>query len=223
MQQVAARFLFSTTSSAMKTTASPSDFLDLSASLPFSASVPEFLPSAMELSACGFSRRIRDARIAVRSVADHSAIALGVDQAGHQIGVLRSDLQRHMLILGSSGVGKSTLMRRMIAQDLRAGVPVIMVDPHGDLFADVAAEVEAKGFQEAITAAFPETTVQTCIVHLIWHSMNFCSWKDRKAKSSGKQSRKLFSDPPHTADLRPIYEAPTAKEAACQSDAFEEK
>ena len=38
--------------------------------------------------------------------------------------------------------------------------------------------------------------------------MNFCSWKDRKAVA---------------ADLRPIYEAPTAEEAARQLDAFEEK
>jgi transposase-like protein len=38
-----------------------------------------------------------------------------------------------------------------------------------------------KGFPEAINAAFPETTVQTCIVHLVRHSLNFCSWKDRKA------------------------------------------
>ncbi len=79
-----------------------------------------------------------------------------------------------------------------------------------------------KGFPEAITAAFPETTVQTCIVHLIRHSMNFVrrensaprcflillTWKDRKAVA---------------ADLRPIYEAPTAGEAARQLDAFEEK
>jgi putative transposase len=80
-----------------------------------------------------------------------------------------------------------------------------------------------KGFPEAIIAAFPDTTVQTCIVHLIRHSMNFCSWKDRKARSSGKQSPGLFSDPPHTADLRPIYQAPTAEEAARQLDGFEEK
>lgn len=80
-----------------------------------------------------------------------------------------------------------------------------------------------KGFPEAITAAFPETMVRTCIVHLIRHSMNFCSWKDRKTQSSGKQSPGLFSDPPHTADLRLIYEAPTAEEAARQLDAFEEK
>ena len=63
-----------------------------------------------------------------------------------------------------------------------------------------------KGFPEAITAAFPQTMVQTCIVHLIRHSMNFCSWKDRRAVA---------------ADLRPIYEAPTAEEATRQLDAFE--
>src|SRR5438552_13851089 len=38
-----------------------------------------------------------------------------------------------------------------------------------------------KGFPEAITTAFPQTTVQTCIVHLIRNSLAFVSWKDRKA------------------------------------------
>ncbi len=38
-----------------------------------------------------------------------------------------------------------------------------------------------KGFPEAIIAVFPDTAVQTCIVHLIRHSMNFARWKDRKA------------------------------------------
>ena len=65
-----------------------------------------------------------------------------------------------------------------------------------------------KGFPEAITAAFPETTVQTCIVHLVRHSLNFCSWKDRKAVA---------------ADLRLIYKAATADLAADALDAFEEK
>lgn len=37
-----------------------------------------------------------------------------------------------------------------------------------------------KGFPEAINAVFPETIVQTCIVHLIRNSMSFASWKDRK-------------------------------------------
>ena len=37
------------------------------------------------------------------------------------------------------------------------------------------------GFPEAINAVFPETVVQTCIVHLVRHSLDFISWKDRKA------------------------------------------
>ena len=65
-----------------------------------------------------------------------------------------------------------------------------------------------KGFPEAITAAFPDTTVQTCIVHLTRHSLNFCGWKDRKAVA---------------ADLRLIYQAATADLAAEALDAFEEK
>jgi putative transposase len=63
-----------------------------------------------------------------------------------------------------------------------------------------------KGFPEAITAAFPQATVQTCIVHLVRHSLNFCAWKDRKSVA---------------ADLRRIYEAPTADQAAVALNAFE--
>jgi putative transposase len=38
-----------------------------------------------------------------------------------------------------------------------------------------------KGFPEAILAVFPESTVQTCVVHLLRHSLDFVSYKDRKA------------------------------------------
>ena len=65
-----------------------------------------------------------------------------------------------------------------------------------------------KGFPEAITAAFPQAAVQTCIVHLVRHSLNFCAWKDRKAVA---------------VDLRAIYGAVTADQAAAQLDAFEDK
>jgi transposase-like protein len=32
-----------------------------------------------------------------------------------------------------------------------------------------------KGFPDVITAAFPDAPVQTCIVHLARHSLNFCA------------------------------------------------
>ena len=38
-----------------------------------------------------------------------------------------------------------------------------------------------KGFPEAINAVFPEALLQICIVHWIRYSMQFASWKERKA------------------------------------------
>jgi transposase-like protein len=37
-----------------------------------------------------------------------------------------------------------------------------------------------KGMSEALAAVFPQTTLQTCIVHLIRHSLDFANWKERK-------------------------------------------
>ena len=38
-----------------------------------------------------------------------------------------------------------------------------------------------KGLADAIGTAFPRTTVQNCIVHLIRNSLDYAGWKDRKA------------------------------------------
>lgn len=65
-----------------------------------------------------------------------------------------------------------------------------------------------KGFPEAINAVFPQTIVQTCIVHLVRHSLNFCSYKDRKAVA---------------ADLKSIYRAKTAEAAAERLAQFDSK
>jgi putative transposase len=63
-----------------------------------------------------------------------------------------------------------------------------------------------KGLAEAIEVAFPKTTVQTCIVHLIRNSLDYASWKDRKAVA---------------AALKPIYAAASAKAAQEALEAFE--
>ncbi|AFJ88869.1 Transposase, mutator type [Burkholderia sp. KJ006] len=58
-----------------------------------------------------------------------------------------------------------------------------------------------KGLAEAISAAYPRTTVQTCIVHLIRNNLEYASYKDRKALA---------------AALRPVYAA-ASEEAARQA------
>lgn len=63
-----------------------------------------------------------------------------------------------------------------------------------------------KGFPEAINAAFPQTLVQTCIVHLLRNALAYVSWQDRRQV---------------VAALKPIYQAPTADAARLALDAFE--
>lgn len=47
----------------------------------------------------------------------------------------------------------------------------------------------------ASVAAFPDTVVQTCIVHLQRHSLNFASWKDRKAVAAALKDIPLLCFP----------------------------
>ena len=63
-----------------------------------------------------------------------------------------------------------------------------------------------KGMPEALGAVFPATTLQTCIVHLIRNSLDFASWKDRKALASA---------------IKPIYTAVNAEAAEAELHAFE--
>ncbi len=44
-----------------------------------------------------------------------------------------TDRRSHINIIGKTGVGKSTLMHHMIAQDIKAGYGVAVIDPHGAL------------------------------------------------------------------------------------------
>jgi transposase-like protein len=64
-----------------------------------------------------------------------------------------------------------------------------------------------KGMSEALAAIYPTTTLQTCIVHLLRHSLDFANWKERK---------------PLAAALRPIYTAASADAAAAALDVFEQ-
>jgi putative transposase len=63
-----------------------------------------------------------------------------------------------------------------------------------------------KGMSEALAAVYPATTLQTCIVHLLRHSLEFANWKQRK---------------PMAAALRAIYTATSADAALVALDAFE--
>ena len=76
----------------------------------------------------------------------------------------------------------------------------------GDIL--IAAVDGLKGIPEAITSVFPQAQVQTCIVHMVRHSLRFVPWKDRKEVA---------------ADLKAIYRAETTEAAETRLCEFEEK
>jgi putative transposase len=65
-----------------------------------------------------------------------------------------------------------------------------------------------KGFPQAIEAAFPKATVQTCIVHQVRNSLAYVPWQDRKAVAE---------------DLRAIYTANNEEDAQQALSDFERK
>ncbi len=50
-------------------------------------------------------------------------------------------LKRHMLIVGMTGSGKTTMLERMILQDIDAGRWVGLIDPHGDLYEKILHQI----------------------------------------------------------------------------------
>ncbi len=64
-----------------------------------------------------------------------------------------------------------------------------------------------KGFPDAIHAVFPDTLVQSCIVHLIRNSLSFVSYKDRKSVATA---------------LKAIYRAVDDKAGLVELKEFEE-
>ena len=64
------------------------------------------------------------------------------------------------------------------------------------------------GFPDAIQTVFPKAEVQLCVVHMMRNSLNYASWKQRRAVA---------------ADLKPIYQASTVEEAELRLDEFSAK
>ncbi|SHN92992.1 Mobile element protein [Bathymodiolus heckerae thiotrophic gill symbiont] len=65
-----------------------------------------------------------------------------------------------------------------------------------------------KGFPDAINAAFTETHIQLCIVHMVRNSLKYVTWKDYKAV---------------TGDLKQIYKSATEEDAVLALEAFASK
>lgn len=85
-----------------------------------------------------------------------------IPQRGREIGVATSpgrerpialsawDGLRHLHALGPTGTGKSTLLLNLIVQDIEAGRGVVVIEPKGDLIAEVLARIPAARIDDVV-------------------------------------------------------------------------
>ena len=60
-----------------------------------------------------------------------------LEEKKYIFGIKRKDRERHVYVIGKSGVGKSKLLELMVRQDIAYHKGVCVIDPHGDLIDDI--------------------------------------------------------------------------------------
>jgi len=66
------------------------------------------------------------------------------------IRITDDDRRRHLYIVGQTGTGKTVSMKNLIAQDMKNGKGLCVIDPHGDLIDDVLARVPENRLKDVI-------------------------------------------------------------------------
>jgi hypothetical protein len=119
------------------------------------------LPSSPTGALDGFHVRHSRTSVVQTTSADPEpgSILLGVNaHRGLEVPVHLSpqERRRHVYVVGQTGTGKSTLLERMILQDIRGGRGCAVIDPHGDLIDNVLARMPRDRADDVIVLDFQE-------------------------------------------------------------------
>ena len=67
-----------------------------------------------------------------------------------KIYMAKEDRLRHFYAIGQTGTGKTTLLKNMIAQDIKNGDGVCMIDPHGSDIQDILSIIPKERYEDVI-------------------------------------------------------------------------
>ncbi len=80
-------------------------------------------------------------------------IVLGINEyrgKETEIRMSREDRMRHMYVIGQTGTGKTTILKNMIAQDIKNGDGCCFIDPHGSDIQDILSYVPPERMDDVI-------------------------------------------------------------------------
>jgi DNA helicase HerA-like ATPase len=67
-----------------------------------------------------------------------------------QFAMTHEDLCRHLYIVGKTGTGKSTLLSSLILNDIKNGMGVCLLDPHGDLVDTIVSKIPPERYDDVV-------------------------------------------------------------------------
>lgn len=112
---------------------------------PLGYELPQWLPSGAGLEALGVPVKITTPRRE-----PGVGILLGHTTDGDPVRLSMAAKERHVYCCGATGSGKSTLLANMVLQDIEAEHGLILIDPHGDITADVLARIPPKATRRVV-------------------------------------------------------------------------
>lgn len=65
-------------------------------------------------------------------------------------GIKREDRRKHAYVIGKTGMGKTTLLENLIAQDIQNGEGVGVIDPHGDLVEKILDYIPSRRINDTV-------------------------------------------------------------------------
>lgn len=93
------------------------------------------------------------------------ALRLGTEMIGDkEVKISAQHRARGVLINGQSGLGKSSLMTQMIIQDMKAGLPMLIIDPH-DLAHNVLQHVPKERIEDVVVLSLRADEVPLWSIH----------------------------------------------------------
>jgi type IV secretory pathway TraG/TraD family ATPase VirD4 len=106
-------------------------------------------------------------------------------------GIRQKDRFMHTYVIGKSGTGKSTLLLTLIMDDINAGRGLCLLDPHGDLVAEVMKRTPDARKEDVVYFNIPDTGLK-----LRYNPFKKVSYEKRSLVASGIMEvfKKLWSD-----------------------------
>jgi hypothetical protein len=113
------------------------------------------------------------------------------------------DRLRHFYVIGQTGTGKTTLLKNMIIQDIKAGHGVCFMDPHGTDIQDILAQIPQDRIDD-IVYFDPAYTARPMGLNMLEYDRRFPEQKTFVVDEMLSIFRKLFGSVPES--MGPAFE-----------------